>query len=129
MEPTTVLYDEDCGFCRWTADELRTWDRRRRLAFASIQSARGQALLDAIPPDQRLRSAHVVTAAGRLRSGGAAVAPVLRELPGGRPLALVAETFPRTTDRAYRWAASRRTWLGARLGTAACAVDPSAARR
>lgn len=129
MEPTTVLYDEDCGFCRWTADKVRSWDRRRNLAFTSIQSDRGGELLRDVPPGERLRSAHVVTAAGRLRSAGAAVAPVLRELPGGRPLALVAEAFPRTTDRVYRWTAARRTWFGARLGTAACAVDPSAARR
>lgn len=124
MDPTTVLYDEDCGFCRWTADKLRGWDRHQRLRFASIQGSRGQALLASLPPEVRLDSAHVVTA-GRVRSGGAAVAPVLRELPGGRPLAAVAKAMPRVTDRAYRWTARRRTWLGARLGTAACAVDPS----
>ena len=54
MDPTTVLYDEDCGFCRWTADKLRGWDRRRRLPFAPIQSPRGQALLAAVPPEVRL---------------------------------------------------------------------------
>ena len=124
MDPTIVLYDEDCGFCRWTADKLRGLDRRRRLTFVPIQSSRGQALLASLPPEVRLDSAHVVTA-GRVRSGGAAVAPVLRELPGGRPLAAVAEAMPRITDRAYRWTARRRTWLGARLGTAACSVDPS----
>ncbi len=32
-----VLYDEDCGFCRWSADKLRAWDTRRRLTFAAIQ--------------------------------------------------------------------------------------------
>src|SRR4249919_3127403 len=78
MDPTIVLYDEDCGFCRWTADKLRGWDRHQRLRFASIQSSRGQALLASLPPEVRLDSAHVVTA-GRVRSGGAAVAPVLRE--------------------------------------------------
>ncbi len=54
MDPTIVLYDEDCGFCRWTADKLRGWDRRRRLTFAPIQSSRGQALLAAVPPEVRL---------------------------------------------------------------------------
>ena len=34
----TVLYDEDCGFCRWSADKLRRWDTRGRLTFAAIQS-------------------------------------------------------------------------------------------
>jgi len=23
MDRATVLYDEDCGFCRWAADRLR----------------------------------------------------------------------------------------------------------
>ena len=28
MAPLLVLYDEDCGFCRWSADRLRAWARR-----------------------------------------------------------------------------------------------------
>jgi predicted DCC family thiol-disulfide oxidoreductase YuxK len=127
MERAIVLYDEDCGFCRWTAYRLRAWDRHRRLAFAPIQGEEGQTLLAGIPPETRLVSAHVVTPDGRIRSGGAAVAPVLERLPGGSPVASVARTFPGATDRAYRWAAARRAWFGARLGTDACAVDPSRA--
>ena len=35
-----VLYDEDCGSCRWSADRLRALDRRRaRLRFAPIQTS------------------------------------------------------------------------------------------
>ena len=114
MEPTTVLYDEDCGFCRWTADKLRGWDRHAGYVRLDPGSARAGAV-GGRPARGASGSAHVVTA-GHVRSGGAAVAPVLRELPGGRPLAVVAEAMPRVTDRAYRWTARRRTWLGARLG-------------
>jgi predicted DCC family thiol-disulfide oxidoreductase YuxK len=127
MERVSVLYDEDCGFCRWTADRLRAWDRHRRLAFAPIQGERGETLLAGIAPEARLDAAHVVTPDGRVRSGGAAVAAVLQLLPWASPLAAVVRAFPGTTDRAYRWTGSRRTWFGARLGAAACPVDPGRA--
>src|SRR6266536_2095860 len=69
----TVLYDKDCGFCRWSAHAIRRWDGRDSLAFASIQSGRGTRLLHAIRPELRLDSMHVVTADGRIWSGGEAV--------------------------------------------------------
>ena len=69
----TVLDDEDCGFCRWSADKLRAWDTQHRLAFAAIQSARGAELLVAVPEAQRLDSMHAVTTDGRVWSGGQAV--------------------------------------------------------
>jgi predicted DCC family thiol-disulfide oxidoreductase YuxK len=127
MERATVLYDEDCGFCRWTADRLRAWDRHRRLAFMPIQGERGRALLANLALGSRLAAAHTVTGDGRVFSGGAAVAPALALLPWGAPLAALARTFPGATDRAYRWTAARRTWFGARLGADACAVDPGRA--
>ena len=68
----TVLYDEDCGFCRWSADKLRAWDTQHRLTFAAIQSARGAELLVAVPEAHRLDSMHAVTRDGR---GGRAAKP------------------------------------------------------
>jgi predicted DCC family thiol-disulfide oxidoreductase YuxK len=122
MGPIHVLYDEDCGFCRWSAGRLCAWDRRGRLTFAPIQAAGG--MLDAIPPFERLDSWHAVTPDGRVWSAGAAVAPVLRVLPGGRPLAALAEAAPDLTDRIYGLAARHRGTLGRALGQTACAVDP-----
>lgn len=121
----TVLYDEDCGFCRWSSDRLRVWDRTERLRFVAIQSPEGGALLTAIPPRDHLDSMHAVTADGRVWSAGAAVAPILRRLPWGRPLATLAEVTPDLTEQAYRTVASRRTTLGRLLGAEACRVDPS----
>ncbi|HEX6131046.1 MAG TPA: DCC1-like thiol-disulfide oxidoreductase family protein [Actinomycetota bacterium] len=123
----TVLYDDDCGFCRWTAERLRRWDRRRRLRFATIQGETGARLLGDLPPAERLASWHVVTPDGR-RSAGAALAPTLERLPGGRPLALLAGAAPGLTEAAYRAVARRRTAIGRLLGTDACAVDPARAR-
>ena len=124
MDPATVLYDEDCGFCRWSADRLRAWDRHDRLAFASIQGTEGTRLLASMDPADRLASWHVVGADGEIRSAGAAVPAALRRLPGGAPLAAVSAAFPRTTERLYRWTVLHRTRLGRMLGRRACAVRP-----
>ena len=37
-----VLYDADCGFCKWSLDKLLAWDRRQRLRPVAIQSAEGE---------------------------------------------------------------------------------------
>jgi predicted DCC family thiol-disulfide oxidoreductase YuxK len=124
---TTVLFDEDCGFCRWSADKLRRWDTRDRLMFASIQSAKGAELLHAVPVAERLDSMHAVAPDGRVWSGGQAVRVVLTELPGGSALASIAATFPGATERIYRLAARHRQRIGRLLGQRACSVDPSRA--
>jgi len=122
---TTVLYDEDCGFCRWSADKLKAWDTRRRLTFAAIQGPRGTELLHVVPEADRLDSMHAVTTDGRVWSGGQAVRVILAELPSGRVLASVAAVFPGTTDTTYRLVARHRERLGRLLGQRACSVDPT----
>jgi predicted DCC family thiol-disulfide oxidoreductase YuxK len=115
-----VLYDDDCGFCRWSASALARWDRRRRLRFAAIRSDEGATRLAAMDATGRDGSWHVITREGAVTSAGAAVPVVLRALPGGRPLARAAETFPRTTERSYRAVARRRASLGKLLRVEAC---------
>jgi predicted DCC family thiol-disulfide oxidoreductase YuxK len=125
MERHVALYDEDCGFCRWSLDRLLAWDRRGRLRAAPIQSEEGERFLADLSEPDRLSSWHLVTPDGRRYSGGAATAPMARLLPAGAPIAFLAQTFPRTTDRLYRWATRNRDMLGRRLGEQACSVDPS----
>jgi predicted DCC family thiol-disulfide oxidoreductase YuxK len=125
MERHVVLYDEDCGFCRWSLARLLRWDRAGRLRAAPIQSEEGGKLLADLSEQDRLASWHLVTPDGRRYSGGAATGPMARLLPAGAPIALFADSFPRTTDRLYRWVARNRDMLGRRLGAQACAVDPS----
>jgi predicted DCC family thiol-disulfide oxidoreductase YuxK len=108
MERHLVLYDEDCGFCRWSLDRLLRWDRRGRLRAAPIQSPEGDRLLADLDEHDRLASWHLVTPDGRRYSGGAAAGPMARLLPAGAPVAFLAETFPRSTDRLYRWVARNR---------------------
>jgi predicted DCC family thiol-disulfide oxidoreductase YuxK len=124
----TVFYDEDCGFCRWSADRLRRWDRDGRLRFAPIQGEEGDRWLAPIDPAVRLDAMHLVTPDGRVRSGGAALPPLVRGLPYGRPVAALLDLSPAATDRLYRWVARHRIRLGAMLGQEACAVDPGRPR-
>ncbi len=122
----TILYDADCGFCRWALDKILAWDRRNALRSVTLQSAEADSLLAGMDEQTKMASWHLVAENGRIYSAGAAAAPLARLLPLGAPLALVAQTFPRTTNRIYRWVARNRNRLGARLGAQVCAVDPSA---
>ncbi|MET1011164.1 MAG: DUF393 domain-containing protein [Actinomycetota bacterium] len=125
MERHVILFDEGCGFCRWSLDRLLRWDRHGRLRAAPIQGEEGDRLLADLSEEDRLASWHLVRPDGRRSSGGAATAPLARLLPAGAPVAIVAETFPRTTDRVYGWIARHRGALSERLGVRACAVNPS----
>jgi predicted DCC family thiol-disulfide oxidoreductase YuxK len=128
MTTATVCYDDDCGLCRWCAWQLRRWDRWGRLRFVPLGDPRSDALLHTLSPERRRSSWHLVSDDGRVTSGGAAVPRVFELLPGGRPLAAIADRFPALTERAYRWVADRRERIGRLLGQEACAVDPSAPR-
>jgi len=121
----TILYDRDCGFCRWALDKVLAWDRGR-LRPVEIQSEEGQRLLADLPEQARLESWHLVDPGGELRSAGAAAAPLASLLPGGRPLAAAFRTFPRSTERSYRWVAGHRDLFARLLRIdASCAIRPA----
>jgi predicted DCC family thiol-disulfide oxidoreductase YuxK len=111
VEPATVLYDRDCGFCRWSLSKLLAWDRRRRLRPMALQEPEADRLLEGMDEEERMASWHLVVD-GKVRSGGAAFPGLLRLLPGGRPLAALAAGAPRLTGRSYRFVADRRSWWG-----------------
>ena len=128
MDRAVVLYDEDCDFCRWATAKLLAWDRGGRLRAVALQHPEAERLLPGMDRERRMASWHLMTPDGRVRSAGRAVAPLLRLLPGGAPLAAIADGFPRTTDRLYDWTARHRGGFGARLGAKRCPVDPSGKR-
>jgi predicted DCC family thiol-disulfide oxidoreductase YuxK len=103
-----ILYDADCGFCRWSLGVILAWDRQRRLRPVALQDQEADELLRDVPPDSRMRSWHLVTGEG-VSSAGAGAVPLLRRLPGGRPLAALANRVPRATERGYRWVAEHRS--------------------
>jgi predicted DCC family thiol-disulfide oxidoreductase YuxK len=123
-----LLYDADCGFCRWSTAKILGWDRQGRIRAVPLQDPEADRLLPDMDRKRKMASWHLVTPDGKVRSAGAAAPELFRLLPGGRPLAVVASTLPGTTERAYRWVADHRDGLGRRLGAQACAVDPSSER-
>ena len=127
-ERWTILYDADCGFCRWSLDKLLAWDGEGRLRPDALQSAEPDELLPGMSEKEKMASWHLVAPEGRVWSAGAAAAPIARLLPKGAPIAFLAETFPRLTERAYRWVANNRDRIGRRLGEKVCAVDPTRPR-
>ena len=129
MKKPVLLYDSDCGFCRWALAKVLTWDRRGRVRVVALQDPESGELLDGMPEEERMASWHLVTGEGKVYSRGAAAAPLLRLLPGGSPLAAVLATFPGPTERAYSWVAGNRERLARLVGERACAVDPSRSRR
>lgn len=110
-----VLYDRDCGFCRWSLSKLLAWDRSGRLRPVALQDPEADRLLAGMPESERMASWHLVLPGDEIRSGGAAFEPLLRLLPGGAPLAAVARRAPGLTERGYRFVAGRRTPIGRRL--------------
>ena len=83
-----------------------------------------------MPEEERLASWHLAGRDGELRSGGAAIAPLLRMLPRGERLADLAERAPGLVDRGYRWVAGHRTLLGKPVSIGARRrADAAVARR
>lgn len=115
-----LLYDAGCGFCRWCVARVLGWDRRRALRPVAIQEPEGVALLQGLDAGARIASWHLVDADGVRTSAGAAVAPLARMLPGGAPVARLAERFPLAVENGYRAVVRRRAPLG-RLVTAGAA--------
>jgi predicted DCC family thiol-disulfide oxidoreductase YuxK len=107
-----ILYDSDCGFCRWSLAWILRWDRRRRLKPVALQQPVAVELLPGMDADERMASWHLVAPDGAVNSGGLAAAPMLRLLPGGAPLAAVADRAPRLTSRVYDWVNRHRGVLG-----------------
>jgi predicted DCC family thiol-disulfide oxidoreductase YuxK len=112
MPEPILLYDSDCGFCRWSLGKVLAWDRRGRIRPVSLQSKEAEQLLDGMPEERRFGSWHLVEPDGELRSAGAGIAPLLRRLPGGGPLAAIAARTPGAMERGYRFIASHRSLWG-----------------
>jgi predicted DCC family thiol-disulfide oxidoreductase YuxK len=115
----TLLYDRDCGLCRWSLGKVLAWDRRRALRPVALQDPEARELLSGMGEEERMASWHLVTNDGAVRSAGAAFAPLLRRLPGGRPLAWAAERLPGPTERGYRFVADHRSAFGSLVTSSA----------
>lgn len=45
MERAVILFDDDCGFCRWSLSKILAWDRLGRLRPVALQSPEADDLL------------------------------------------------------------------------------------
>jgi len=112
-----LLYDADCGFCKWLLAGLLRCDRARRLRPIPLQQPEAGQFLADLGPAERMASWHLIAPGGERRSGGAALPPLLRLLPGGRAPAAAFGRIPRLTDRGYRWVADHRSQLSSWVPT------------
>jgi len=109
-----LLYDADCGFCRWTVAKVLACDRGGRLEAIAIQDPRGASLLRGMPIERQLASWHLVGPGGTTHSAGDVFGPLLQMLGRGFS-ARVAAAFPAMVRVGYRAVAGRRGWFGRRL--------------
>ncbi len=118
--PLRVLYDEDCPFCRWTAERLRRWDRAARLRLIPYDRVKQDPALAATVVGERLGAeVHVVDGSGRLARGGEAILAVAALLPQGDgvvrfvravpPARIAVDLAARLLDR---WRGPLARWLG-----------------
>ena len=106
-----VLYDSDCGICKWLLAGLLRCDRALRLRPVALQTPEAAELLHDLDPEERMESWHLIAPDGERRSGGDAIAPLLALLPGGRRLTAPFARFPGATNCGYRWVARNRSRL------------------
>jgi predicted DCC family thiol-disulfide oxidoreductase YuxK len=132
MTAHPILYDPDCGFCRVCVAVVLRWDREGRLRPVALGTEEANTMLADMPEAEQMASWHLVDAGWatnvaetapiathpKVRSAGAAFSPLFRLLPGGAPLALLAERFPGASERGYRWVADHRTGFGRLLPAA-----------
>lgn len=108
MAQAVILFDSGCGFCRRSVERILGWDRAGRLRPVALQDPEADELLGGMDEERKLASWHLVTEDGTVHSAGGAFPPLLRLLPGGRPLAWLTAAFPGVTERAYRHIARTR---------------------
>ena len=109
----TLIYDAECGLCRWTVAKVMVWDRARAIRFVALQNrAETDRLLSRMDEETRMASWHLVTTDDRIYSAGEGVAPLLRLMPGGGPPARLAAAAQPLTDRLYDFVAAHRARLG-----------------
>ena len=107
-----MLYDADCGFCRWSLGWVLRADRRRVLRPVKLGTPAADELLSDITPEQRMSSWHLVAPDGTRQSAGAAAPPLLLQLPGGQLPARLLASAPEITERAYQWVVKHRSKFG-----------------
>ena len=108
-EPRWLLYDADCGVCKFILARVIELDRGGRYRPLALQDPRAAELLPGLTEDERMQSFHIVDADGTVHSAGDGLAeliPLLDRAPG-------------LASRAYWLVAGNRSRLGRLVPAAA----------
>jgi predicted DCC family thiol-disulfide oxidoreductase YuxK len=112
MASVTLIYDSDCGFCRWCLGKVLAWDRRRAVRPLALGTPKANELLADVPAAERPKSWHLVDESGTVSSAGAGFEPLFRLLPAGAPFAAITGRFPGATESGYRFVSGNRSIWG-----------------
>jgi predicted DCC family thiol-disulfide oxidoreductase YuxK len=112
MDDATLVYDDDCGFCTWSADWIVERSDLELVGFSELSPE----LLERLPDDYE-ECAHLVTDDAVYSCGESVEQALLRSEYADeiRPLYEFARQFEEYADlreRAYRWGADNRDKLG-----------------
>ncbi len=97
-----LLYDADCGLCKFVVARVLELDRARRLRPVALQDEKATKLLPGMSAEERMRSFHLVDAGGTVHSAGDGLAELFTPL----------RRFPRVASRLYWLVAGNRDRLG-----------------
>jgi predicted DCC family thiol-disulfide oxidoreductase YuxK len=112
MSRATLIYDSDCGFCRWSLGKVLAWDRRGAVRPLALGTDEANRLLRDMPRGEQMSSWHLVDGDGAVHSAGAGFAPLFRLLPAGLPFAALTARIPDATERGYRFVSGNRSLWG-----------------
>ena len=97
-----LLYDADCGLCKFVVARVLELDRARRLRPVALQDEKAVELLPALTTEERMASFHLVDAGGTIHSAGDGLAELFPSL----------RRSPRVASRLYWLVAGNRDRLG-----------------
>jgi predicted DCC family thiol-disulfide oxidoreductase YuxK len=111
-----VLFDGVCNLCNGTVQFLLKQDRRKKLRFASLQGAFGQALLSSQRENQPAPESFMLLDNGHIYTHSTGALRVLYHLGGVWKILSYLRVIPRfIRDGVYRFiAANRYRWFGKR---------------
>lgn len=113
MPHLTVLFDGSCTLCRGSAERVRRFDSRRRIALLDLHDPSAAQRFPQINRDQAMQWMQAVDLQGRVYSGADAWARIGLLLPGWNLLAwvllvpgihwLAAKIYTWIARNRYRW--------------------------
>jgi predicted DCC family thiol-disulfide oxidoreductase YuxK len=124
-QPSTVLFDGDCGICSWSRDFAERHDRDGKLRLVPFQLADLDALSPGLTLHEASRMAWFIKPDGTRFGGARCVFEVFKRLDGLWPVLgwLGANPVISTLVTPIYWlVANNRHRISARIGLTACAV-------